>query len=170
MISTALALAMSLPLSLQGATETAIAIKNDDPETWTVEYPRVIQPQVIAYRNCLGSSNRMVRGKADFEMQHRADLPRCSEVAEESKAEAIEAMANTKTTISEQDLDQLFTNIGRIHVARGRDLDDQFTQRLQRAEARQQNYSENRPEGRILDRSIDEAKAETVTEATSAQD
>ncbi|MEL7219629.1 MAG: hypothetical protein AAGK01_14525, partial [Pseudomonadota bacterium] len=67
MISTALALAMSLPLSLQGATETAIAIKNDDPETWTVEYPRVIQPQVIAYRNCLGSSNRMVRGKADFE-------------------------------------------------------------------------------------------------------
>ncbi|MEL7216812.1 MAG: hypothetical protein AAGK01_00090, partial [Pseudomonadota bacterium] len=87
-----------------------------------------------------------------------------------SKAEAIEAMANTKTTISEQDLDQLFTNIGRIHVARGRDLDDQFTQRLQRAEARQQNYSENRPEGRILDRSIDEAKAETVTEATSAQD
>lgn len=166
MITTALVLAMSL----QGATETALAIKNDDPETWTVEYPRVIQPQVAAYRNCLGSSNRMVRGKADFEMQHRADLPRCSEVAEEAKAKANEVMAEAKTTISAEDLDQLFTNIGRIHVARGRDLDDQFTLRLQRAEARRQDYSENRPQGRVLDRSISEAKAEEKTEVTSAQD
>ncbi len=164
MITTALVLAMSL----QGATETVVAIKNDDPETWTVEYPRIIQPQVAAYRNCLGSSNRIVRGKADFEMQHRADIPRCAEVALETKAAANEAMVGASTTISAEEVDQLFANIDRIHVARGRDLDNQFTLRLQRAEARQEEYKANRPEGMILDRSVSEANAETDT--TSAQD
>jgi len=164
MITTALVLAMSL----QGTAETVIAIKNDDPETWTVEYPRIIQPQVLTYRNCLGSSNRIVRGEADFEMQHQADIPRCSEVAMKAKAAANEAMVGAKTTITAKDLDQLFANIDRIHVARGRDLDNQFTLRLQRAQATQDEYKANRAEGLILDRSVAEANAETET--TSAQD
>lgn len=164
MISTAVALAMSL----QGAAESAVAIKNDDPETWTVEYPRLIQPQVIAYRNCLSTSNKIVRGQADFELQHRSDIPRCAEVAEGAKAEASQIMVGAKTKINAEELDQLFQNIGRIHIARGRDLDDQFSLRLQRSAAAKKEYSDNRPEGRILDRSITEAKAEE-TETTSAQ-
>ena len=163
MISTALALAMSL----QGATESAIAIKNDDPETWVVEYPRLIRPQVVAYRNCLSRSNRVVRGQADFEIQHRADLPRCAEIEEKAKADAGVALAGAKTTLTPEQIEELFSRIGQIHVARGRDLDNQFTRRLQRAAATQEAYA-NSGSNLLLDRSVREANQEA--EESSAQD
>ncbi|QUL37233.1 hypothetical protein [Erythrobacter sp. JK5] len=157
MISTALALAMSL----QGATETAVAIKNDEPETWTVEYPRIIRPFVVQYRNCLGSSNRIVRGVADFEMQHRSDIPRCADIAAQAITRSNAAMIGAKTKLTPEEVDRLFGNIGMIHIARGRDLDNQFTQRLQRAEARQVEYRENQGDGLLLNRPVQEPVQES---------
>ena len=66
-------------LALQSVGEAVVAIKNDNPETWSVEYPRLIQPYVQDYRRCLAVTNRTVTGVANFEAQHAADLPRCAE-------------------------------------------------------------------------------------------
>ena len=147
MISTALALAMSL----QGATESAVAIKNDNPETWSVEYPRIIRPYVVEYRKCLNAANRRVTGEADFEAQHRSDIPRCADISDETKSGAIEAMMGARTRISAQEVDVLFKNIGLIHIARGRDLDDQFMMRMRAAERAQTNYENTRPRGLVIE-------------------
>ncbi|MDJ0641554.1 MAG: hypothetical protein QNJ15_01945 [Erythrobacter sp.] len=151
MISTALALALSLPVTLQAANETAVAIKNDDPETWSVEYPRIIRPYVVKYRKCLNGANRRVTGEADFEMQHRTDIPRCAEIADETKAGALDAMQGARTRISADEVETLFRNIGRIHIARGRDLDDQFMQRMQAAARAQAAYEDTRPRGLVIE-------------------
>jgi hypothetical protein len=37
-------------LALQSVGEAVVAVKNDNPETWSVEYPRLIQPFVAHYR------------------------------------------------------------------------------------------------------------------------
>ncbi|WP_298470854.1 hypothetical protein [uncultured Erythrobacter sp.] len=134
MISTAIALIMSL----QGVGTTAVAIRNDDPETWTVEYPRVIQPYVADYRGCLTFGMRYVTGVADFEEQHRSDVPRCEQVRAQSIAISINTFADAKTKLTEAQLEELFDDIGKIHIQRGRDLDEQFAMRIaavQRAEA-----------------------------------
>ncbi len=174
MISTAIALAMSL----QGATETAIAIKNDNPETWVVEYPRIIRPYVVQYRTCLNVANRLVTGEPDFEIQHRADIPRCTEQEADAKASALEAMRGAKTAISAEEVDLLFRNIGLIHIARGRDLDDQFIQRLRGAERARDTYEENKPKGLVIemrDASVVKSRAEVAgrtwnEETQNAQD
>ena len=168
MISTALALA----LSLQGATETAVAIKNDNPETWSVEYPRLIRPYVVRYRNCLGSSNRIVTGEANFERQHASDIPRCAETKAETKAGALEAMRGARTAISADELDVLFRNIGLIHVARGRDLDDQFKERMQRSAAAINTYEANRPKGLVIelrDASVVKSRAEVAGQSRNEE-
>lgn len=178
MISTALALSLSLPLSLQGAAETAVAIKNDDPETWSVEYPRLIRPYVVKYRTCLNVSNRMVTGQPDFEIQHQRDIPRCAETEAEAKANALTAMRGAKTAISAEEVNILFRNIGLIHVARGRDLDDQFIRRIRGAESARQTYEDNKREGLVIemrDASVVKSAAEVAgqranKEAIHAQD
>ena len=147
MLLTSLAMAMAL----QSSGETLTAIKNDDPETWVVEYPRLIRPFVVEYRQCLNLSDRRVTGEADFEVQHRADLPRCAEVKEASIEKSNAAMAGSKTRIGAEEVNQLFDNLGSIHVARGRDLDDQFRRRLAAAQAAEQQYEAERPRGLVLE-------------------
>ena len=73
---TSLTLLIAPLIALQGVGQAPVAIENDAPETWTLEYPRLIQPFVADYRRCLAVQMRTVRGKADFEAQHRSDLPR----------------------------------------------------------------------------------------------
>jgi hypothetical protein len=82
-----LTLAATPLAALQSVGEAPVAVKNDDPKTWVVEYPRLIRPYVQDYRRCLNLSNRRVTGVADFEEQHRADVPRCAE----ERAEAVAA-------------------------------------------------------------------------------
>lgn len=142
---------LSLLASLQGASDSAVAIKNDNPETWTVEYPRLIRPFVVEYRKCLNVSDRRVTGSADFEMQHRSDVPRCEKAAEKAKAQSNEAMRGAKTALSPAEVDQLFGDIGLIHIARGRDLDDQFRQRVAAAAAAKERYEETRPRGLVIE-------------------
>ncbi len=143
MITTAIAALMSL----QAAGEIPIAIKNETPERWSVEYPRVIIPYVRDYRRCLNYSNRQIRGVADFEIQHRADLPRCEDVREIAiaKSKEVVARADFGEEFTVDDVELLFDNIGRIHIARGADIDQQFTIRLQASNKAQDEYHESQP-------------------------
>jgi hypothetical protein len=158
-------------IALQSVGEAAIAIKNDNPETWSVEYPRLIQPQVADYRRCLGVTNRLIAGKADFESQHTADLARCAVRRAKATAEANELLAGAKTTISPAQVEQLFTNVGRIHIARGRDLDQQFASRIAGAAAATDAYEAGRPKGLVIElRDASVVKARTdASAATAAQ-
>jgi hypothetical protein len=157
-------------LTLQSTGEAVVAIKNDNPETWTVEYPRLIQPQVEDYRRCLKVTNRTVTGVADFEAQHRADLPRCAAVRAKAAAEANTMLDGAKTTLSPEQVDTLFDNIGKIHVARGRDLDQQFASRMAGAEAASATYEAERPKGLVIElRDASVVKAQTDASAATAE-
>lgn len=160
-------------LLLQSAGEAAVAIKNDNPETWTVEYPRLIQPFVQDYRRCLAVTDRRIAGKADFEAQHTGDVARCVKARAAAIAQSNEVLAGAKTTLSPEQVDTLFDNIGKIHVARGRDLDLQFTARLAGAEAATEAYEANKPKGLVIelrDASVVKARTDlTAPAATGAE-
>lgn len=166
-----LATLLSSLVALQASGEAAIAIKNEAPETWSVEYPRLIQPQVVDYRRCLSVTDRRIAGKADFEAQHAADLARCAERKAAAIAAANEALAGAKTAMSPQEVERLFANIGKIHVARGADLDKQFTQRLVGAQAASDAYEAGRPKGLVIelhDASVVKARTDASAAAAAA--
>lgn len=155
---------------LQVAGESAVAIRNDNPETWTVEYPRIIQPQVSDYRRCLAITDRRIAGKADFESQHAADLARCTARRTKAIVEANAILAGAKTTLSPEQVDTLFANIGKIHVERGRDLDRQFTLRVAGAQAASDAYEAGRPKGLVIelrDASVVKARTDATAPAAS---
>lgn len=158
-------------IALQATGEAPVAIKNDDPETWTVEYPLLIQPQVASYRRCLAVTDRRIAGKADFEAQHTGDVTRCIKARETAMAEANAALTGAKTTLSPEQVDQLFANIGRIHVARGRDLDLQFNDRMIGAQAAADAYEAGRPKGLVIelrDASVVKARTDAAAAAAAA--
>lgn len=156
-------------LALQSAGEAAVAITNDNPETWSVEYPRLIQPQVVDYRRCLRVTDRRIAGKADFAAQHAADLARCADRRAVAIAQANAAFVGAKTAMTPAEVEQLFTIIGRIHVARGADLDAQFTSRLAGAAAASDAYEAGRPKGLVIElRDASVVKARTDASAAQA--
>lgn len=164
-----LAIILAPLLTLQASGEAVIAIKNDNPETWTVEYPRLIQPYVADYRRCLTVANRRIAGTADFERQHGADLTRCADVKAKAIAASNADLAGAKTTLSPEAVDTLFDNIGKIHVARGRDLDQQFTSRMAGAAAASDAYEAGRPKGLVIElRDASVVKARTDASAANA--
>jgi hypothetical protein len=156
-------------LALQATGEAVVAVKNDNPETWVVEYPRLIQPQVEDYRRCLRVTNRRITGAADFGAQHAGDVTRCAEVRAKAIAEANAMLDGAKTTMSPEEVTRLFDNIGKIHVARGRDLDQQFSSRLSGAEAATTAYEAERPKGLVIElRDASVVKARTDASAAAA--
>lgn len=158
-------------LAVQAMGEAASAIRNDNPETWSVEYPRLIQPQVSDYRRCLTVTDRRIAGKADFEAQHAADLARCADRREANIAAANAALGGAATTLSPDEVARLFDAIGRIHVARGRDLDQQFTSRMTGAASATEAYDANRPKGLVIElRDASVVKARTDASAAAEQD
>ncbi len=159
-------------LALQGAPVTAVAIKNDNPETWVVEYPRLIQPFVAEYRRCLKVTNRRIDGNANFEAQHAADLPRCAAARAKAVADSNAELGGAKTAMTPAEVEQLFDNIGKIHIARGRDLDQQFNARLAGAEAATQAYEAGRPRGLVIelhDASVVKARTDESAAAAEAR-
>ena len=170
---TSLTLIIAPLLALQGAGQTPIAINNDAPETWTLEYPRIIQPFVEDYRRCLTGRLRTVRGQADFEEQHRSDLMSCeaeSLEAQESSNAALAGRAESKEFMPD-DVRDIFEHIGRIHIARGADLDNQFTFALRSIEANRAQYEEEKPKGLVLelhDASVVKARTDATAAAAEA--
>ena len=166
-----LATLITAMIALQATGEVLVAVKNDDPETWTVEYPLLIKPQVASYRRCLAVTDRRIAGKADFEAQHAGDVTRCTKARETAITEANAALAGAKTTLSPEEVEHLFTNIGRIHVARGRDLDLQFNARMVGAQTAADAYEAGRPKGLVIElRDASVVKARTDAAAAAAAD
>jgi hypothetical protein len=160
-------------LALQSVGEAVVAVKNDNPETWSVEYPRLIQPSVADYRRCLAVTNRRVTGTANFEAQHAADLPRCADSRAKAVAASNAELAGAKTAMTPAEVEQLFANIGRIHIARGADLDKQFNDRMAGVAAANQTYDATRPKGLVIelrDASVVKARTDASAAATAAQD
>ena len=147
MITAALALAMGL----QANNQSLIAVINENPETWTVEYPRLIQPFVADYRGCLSFTIRYITGVPDFEAQHRSDVPRCAEVRTKAVADSRNALADAKTKLDDEQIEELFAAIGSIHIQRGRDLDEQFTIRIAAAEQAAAEGPPPRPAPLVID-------------------
>lgn len=162
---------LALVISLQASGETPVAVVNDNPETWSVEYPHVIRPYVTDYRQCLNIANRRVTGAADFEAQHRLDLPRCEEARETAMVKSIDAMENSKARISASEVEALFENIGQIHISRGRDLDSQFRARIVASEAAAKQYDQTKPKGLVIemaDGSVVQSRADSIAAQSSS--
>ena len=118
---TILALSLAPLLALQATGEAPVAIKNDDPETWTLVYPLPMLPYVEDYRRCLTGQMRYVRGQADFETQHRSDVPRCQQQMDDavrSAKRAIDSVADF-AAFTEGDVRDVFVDLAAIHIARG---------------------------------------------------
>lgn len=119
-----------LLLALQTTGETAVAVLPDDPETWVVEYPRIIEDDVDAYYGCLRSRNVSV-GNEDggvFEVQHRAHVPMCAQQLEKSVNSAVALLEGRKhyEAFTPQKIAAVFKTLEYIHISRGRDLDDRL--------------------------------------------
>lgn len=102
-------------------------------ETWELRYDVAITPFVDDYRRCLNYGNRIASGVADFEAQHRTDIPRCAKVYEKSLSAANRMMERRgrSDVFTPTDVKRAFDTIGYIHIQRGRFIDDRFQQRRQ---------------------------------------
>lgn len=119
---------------LQASAPAAPLAVTDDVEDWAVEYPRLVKPFVDDYYNCLKSSIRVApdNAPAEFEKQHAADLPRCAPIESEArgKADAELALSGRYPEYPPEQMKKVFETIGKIHIARGRDLDKQLRQNI----------------------------------------
>lgn len=169
---TLLALALAPLLSLQAAGQAPVAVKNDAPETWTLEFPRIIQPYVADYRRCLTGQMRTVSGVANFEEQHRSDVAACAKefAAAQEAANATLAGRSDYSDLTPGDVREVFEHIGRIHIARGADLDNQFNYIQQSMQVAQEQYEAERPKGLVLElRDASVVKARTDATAAAAE-
>lgn len=129
-----LTLTLSAILSLQSAAETAIAIRSENPESWVLEYPVVVAPHVEDYYNCLKSRNHVIGGGLGFEAQHRSDIGKCIKQRERS-LQAARNVLERRGSIAGFDAASMipvFASIEAVHIARGRDLDQQLARRMGR--------------------------------------
>lgn len=170
---TSLALLIAPLMALQSSSDLPVAIENDDPETWTIVYPRPLYRFVEDYRRCLTGQMRRVTGVADFEIQHRSDLVHCEIEFEKAVADGYQRLQQRGDfdDFDAQDVREIFEDIGRIHIARGADLDSQFTFAIQQSEAAQEEYEENKPRGLVLelhDASVVKARTDATAEAAEA--
>lgn len=165
-------LILSPMLALQGVGAAPVAVKNDAPETWTLEYPRIVQPFVEDYRRCLTGQMRRVTGAANFEDQHRADVAKCAEQSQEAQADANRVLSGRGEYVdyTPSDIIEVFDHIGRIHIARGADLDNQFTFIMRRSQELRDEYDAERPKGLVLElRDASVVKARTDATAAAAE-
>lgn len=141
-----LPLTTALIIGLQ-ATPVVEAQEPQSPvisETWTIEYDIAILPFIDDYRRCLNYGNRIAGGRADFEEQHRSDLPRCNKLREESIEASVGVLQ--RRGLGEQyppeQVADTFYRLGQIHIERGRFIDDRFEQRM----AILRRYENSRPQ------------------------
>ena len=167
---TSLSLILVPMLALQGTGEAPVAITNADPQTWTLVYPLPMRPYVEDYRRCLSGQMRIVSGEANFEMQHRADIPLCADRLEEAVDGAKAALDSVRdfAAFTKDDVRDVFTDLAAIHIARGADLDGQFTFIQRSMQAAQDQYESERPKGLVLelhDASVVKARTDATYQA-----
>ena len=79
MLLSSIVLAMSLQAAPAASAQDAVI-----SETWELSYDVAITPFIEDYKRCLNYGNRIADGRANFEEQHRTDIPRCAKVYEAS--------------------------------------------------------------------------------------
>lgn len=121
----------SLLFSQEAGTKV-VAVLPDDPTSWTLEYPYMIAPYIDDYYNCLKSRELFAGDERSFETQHRDAILQCSkvEVRSESEANAILARRGRSAATTPDDVAGFFATIRMIHIARGKDIDDQLAMGL----------------------------------------
>lgn len=130
-------LLLATPAPAAGILDTAAP--GDQPESWVIEYDIAMIPYLEDYRRCLNYGHRVASGAADFEAQHRSDIPRCQKVADKAIAksnEAIERRGRSELMTPEM-VARAFAYQGTIHIGRGRNIDQQFTRRVAAFESSQ---------------------------------
>ncbi len=100
-------------------------------ETWELSYDVAITPFIEDYKRCLNYGNRIASGRADFEEQHRSDVPRCAKVYEKSikASNSMMERRGREDVFTPEDVQRAFDTITYIHIERGRFIDDRFEQR-----------------------------------------
>ncbi|MEL6239393.1 MAG: hypothetical protein AAFQ90_12495 [Pseudomonadota bacterium] len=160
-----------IPLASQVVVD--VVVRNDNPETWVLEYPQRLQPYVSDYRDCLNRANRTTTGEPDFEMWHRSDLSRCEKERAQAVAKSNEVSGRSEEGLSEAEVEELFMKVESIHISRGRDLDDQLRERLAASAATTRKYENVKPKGLVLelrDANIVQSRAELeVADGKGAQ-
>ena len=120
-----------LAMAMQAAGTTAIAIDPDDPQTWVLEYPLVIEEDIAEYTGCLRSQMLTAPGDKlpEFEAQHRLHIPLCSK----QRAKAIGRANSTLDRLGNYSeftpdwVERTFQTIEVIHIERGRDIDNRLS-------------------------------------------
>lgn len=167
MLLTSIALAFFLQPSADGAVTSAGAARPGQiSESWTLEYDIAILPYIQDYRRCLNYGNRVASGVADFEQQHRADLPRCEKTRAESIEQSVAALGRRGLSAQypPEQVAETFYRIGQIHIERGRFIDDRFDQRQAvLAQYRATHERSSAP----LDQPSTESSEETESDATN---
>lgn len=133
-----MSIAAALALTMQTTTGTPQVVAPDNPETWVTEYPIVIQPLVHDYRRCLNYADRRFGGEADFEMQHRSDLPRCAKLKSKlvQKSERALMQGTWSELLEPERAGDVFDTVEYVHIARGRDFDQQLMLLYRQQQAR----------------------------------
>lgn len=170
---TSISLILAPLMALQSVGSAPVAIENDAPETWTLEYPRVIQPYVADYRRCLTGQMRRVTGEANFETQHRSDVEKCTGDFEQAMEDPNRVLVGRGeyADLTPTDVREIFEHVGRIHIARGADLDNQFTYIQRMMRVHQEQYDNERPKGLVLelhDASVVKARTDATAAAAEA--
>lgn len=125
-------LVLASVLFAQETGAAIVAVKPEDPTTWSLEYPALIEPYIADYYNCLKSRELFVGDGITFEIQHRDAIPQCTKMEVRSFAAANAALAKRgrSGSATPQDVAGFFETIRKIHIARGKDLDVQLAMGL----------------------------------------
>ena len=97
-----------------------------------LEYPGTIKPFVDDYYNCLKSRSHEIGGGVGFADQHRADIPKCVEQRADAYETSIAILDRRGNPFgfTAVEVNAVFDTVQQIHIARGRDLDQQIARRL----------------------------------------
>lgn len=162
-----------LLLALQTTGETAVAVLPDAPETWVLEYPRIIQDEIDAYYGCLKSRGVISprKEKPIFEAQHREHIPKCSKQLENSLTNAKEILIGRKhyEDYDEAKIAVAFETVGMIHVERGRQMDSRLDRYVDQHATYDAAYQQT-PEQVSGGEQIEAVLPPTSQDASNAQD
>ena len=142
-----IALTLAIFAQATAASPQVASSENGDPtraETWEIAYDIAMTPYIEDYRRCLNYGHRVASGVADFEEQHRSDLPRCADELEEAIEASNAALERRgRSDIMTPDMvARVFAHQGEIHIGRGRNIDQQFTRQIASYEAKQKVLDE----------------------------
>lgn len=128
MFSTLLA---SLLIAQQSA-QAVVSEFPDQPKTWTIDYPFLIDDYVADYFNCLQSQEVFSGREHTFEGEHRKAVTTCAKRGEraEKQANALLAETGRHPDMTPEKVAEVFVTLRTIHIERGRDLDAQIAMGL----------------------------------------